>query len=828
LSIALLGAHLAPAQSAPTQNVALLTVQAGNGQVACECLNSSLQTFQPISVKATDSKGNPVSGATVTWTVTGGQMTLGANQAATLTTTTGSDGTSTTSISLVVIDDFTTGETSFLVNTVQASSNNNNVFFTETQSLLTSTGNAAIEVSGGPTYNGGDLSQATLSAPVTTILSTPIVVRVAGLELASGGVGNVAVHIINSQTSPTLTCSGGNAYADPGSVLTLANGNASCFPQFNGSGTGTFYITVGGPPAANIGSALFLQSFGPYTFTSIAGAPAAMQIVSGDYQIGTGLNPLVARVVDSNGYAVQNQAVTWAVTPAGAAALTNEQTVSDNNGEVSLDVSLFLPAASGALITVTLQSNTAIYAVFQETLAGHITGVTKVSGDTQSAQPGTNFPYPLVVQVNGTSGPVANYPLQFLTSGPVSLPGGTTVYTNANGQVSLTAKAGATTGTATVTAVAGTYNVAFTLTVSSTPSVTPNGLSIVSGNPQSAMLNTSFPSPLVVQVNSTNGAVPGYVVSFSGSGPISISSGAATTGSNGQAQITVQAGGTAGAATVTASIPGYTVTFNLTVVPAGPVLTANSFLNAASRVVGSISPCGLAIISAQGLTPDGNSDLSLAPVFGRLPLTVHGLSVTFGGYSAPIVSVAMGAVNPEVTLQVPCEVTPGSSVPVTVNVNGGGNSSINIPVQAVSPGIFQTTMSDGVLRAVVVRDDGTFADVGGTPLNPARRGEKIRIYATGLGSTAPFVDTDNIQDPNADLIGFDATVSDVLQVGIVNYGGLQIVSQRQAPDLIGVYEVQVQLPNDAPTGNSVQIAVAAVPPGASSAVSSIAALIPIQ
>jgi len=66
LLIALSGAHLAPAQTSPTQNVALLQAQAGNGQVACECLNSSLQTFQPITVKATDSKGNPVSGATVT------------------------------------------------------------------------------------------------------------------------------------------------------------------------------------------------------------------------------------------------------------------------------------------------------------------------------------------------------------------------------------------------------------------------------------------------------------------------------------------------------------------------------------------------------------------------------------------------------------------------------------------------------------------------------------------------------------------------------------------------------------------------------------------
>jgi uncharacterized protein (TIGR03437 family) len=270
------------------------------------------------------------------------------------------------------------------------------------------------------------------------------------------------------------------------------------------------------------------------------------------------------------------------------------------------------------------------------------------------------------------------------------------------------------------------------------------------------------------------------------------------------------------------------------VLPPGPAVTASSFLNAASRVVGAISPCGLAILTAPGLTPDGIGDLSPAPVFGRLPHSVHNFSVTFGGIPAPIVSVAMGATNPEVTLQVPCEVTPGNSVPVIVNA-GSGSTTVNVPVQTVSPGIFQTVMSDGVSRAVVVRDDGSFADVGGTdvydPNNPARRGETVRIYATGLGPTMPAVGTDSIQDPNADLVGYDATVAGTMQAGIVGSGGLQIISARQAPDLIGVYEVQVVIPSNAPTGNSVQIAIAVIPVGASSsapAVSSIAALIPIQ
>ena len=818
---------------AQTQSVARVAVQAGNGQAACQCINTVLQTFQPISVKATDNRGNPVPGATITWAVTSGQITLGSNQATTATTVTDNNGISTIPIALVVQSNVTSPAVPYLVNVIQAAANNNSVFFTELESLRTTQGSSVIQASGNPTFNGADLSQATLSAPVGSTLFTPIQMQVTSGS-PGAGVANVAVRIVNNQSSPALSCAYYGGYADPGSVLTDLSGNSSCYPVFNGSGTGKFYITVGGVPASNFASASYLQDFGPYTFTSIPGAAAAMQMVSGNNQVGAqgqALNPLVAQLVDANGYAVQNQTVTWAVTPAGAAALANAQTVTDNNGEVSAGASLYPPAASGALITVALASNAAISVAFQETLSGSVSSLTKVSGDGQSAQPGASFFQPLVVQVNGPSGPVANYPVQFQISGPVSLPGGSTGATNANGQVALTVKAGVLTGTATVTAVAGALSQTFTLTITSASSATPNGLTMVIGSGQSAILNTMFALPLVVQVNSAAGPVAGYVVSFSATGPIAISSAAATTGSNGQAQITVQAGATAGAATVTASVSVYSVTFNLTVTPAGPAITANSFLNAASRVAGSISPCSLAILSAPGLTPDGTSDLSMAPLFGRLPHSIHGLSVTFGGVPAPIVSVAMGATNPEVTLQVPCEVAPGPSVPVTVKV-GGGSTTLNIPVQAVSPGIFQMAMSDGVVRAVLVRDDGSFADIGGTdvwdPENPARRGENVRIYATGLGSTLPLVFTDDIQNPNADLIGFDATVASVVQAGIVGFGGLQVISARQAPDLIGIYEVQVLLPAGAPTGNSVPIAISVVPIGANSAVSSNVSLIPIQ
>jgi uncharacterized protein (TIGR03437 family) len=281
----------------------------------------------------------------------------------------------------------------------------------------------------------------------------------------------------------------------------------------------------------------------------------------------------------------------------------------------------------------------------------------------------------------------------------------------------------------------------------------------------------------------------------------------------------VTAGTTTGAATVTASISGFQTVFNLTVTPTGPQITAASFLNAASRQAGQLSPCSLAILTAPGLTPDsGGADFTAGPVFGRWPKSFNHLSVTFAGIPAPIRSVVQGATNPEVTLQVPCEVTPGASVPVVVNVNGGGTATTNIPIGAVSPGIFQQAMSDGTSRAVAVRSDGSFVDIGNPdqydPNNPARLGEVVRFYMTGLGTTTPAVATDSIENPNAYLVGADAKVDGTVTASFVGTNiSIPIVSARQAPGQIGVYEIQVTIPNNAPTGSNVQFTIGITPAG---------------
>jgi uncharacterized protein (TIGR03437 family) len=205
-----------------------------------------------------------------------------------------------------------------------------------------------------------------------------------------------------------------------------------------------------------------------------------------------------------------------------------------------------------------------------------------------------------------------------------------------------------------------------------------------------------------------------------------------------------------------------------------------------------------------------------------LPYLLASDSVSFNGVGAPIYNVAnINGQQPQITVQVPCETAPSASVPVTVTVNGVV-ATVNVPVLAASPGIFQTVMSDGVSRAVIVRPDGSFVSLS----NPARRGEIVRAYATGLGMTSPIVGTDATAIP-----GSDAIVQGTLIMGVTNTAGkgegIGVSTARVAPDLIGVFEIPFTVPTDAATGNNVNFSIGVIPAGSSTPIYSATVKIPI-
>jgi uncharacterized protein (TIGR03437 family) len=127
-------------------------------------------------------------------------------------------------------------------------------------------------------------------------------------------------------------------------------------------------------------------------------------------------------------------------------------------------------------------------------------------------------------------------------------------------------------------------------------------------------------------------------------------------------------------------------------------------------------------------------------------------------------------------------------------------------------------MFDGVTRAVLVRPDGSFVGLQ----NPARRGETIRLYVTGLGAVSPAVASNSVPPPGTDSLAVGQVI-----VGI-NNDGVRVLAVRAAPDRIGVYEIAFQVPSDAPTGNDIVLDVAVNTPGSSSTAFSGGSKIPIQ
>jgi uncharacterized protein (TIGR03437 family) len=422
-----------------------------------------------------------------------------------------------------------------------------------------------------------------------------------------------------------------------------------------------------------------------------------------------------------------------------------------------------------------------------------------ISGNNQSVNPEGKAPAALVAEVTDQGGNPSDGAQVAWTVSPVGSFTLSNLVTSsaANGQVSANATGGSAGGQATVT-VSLVSNSAVKVSFSLTVNVIFTAIEIVSGNNQSVQIDQPFPDALVVQVNDGSTPVSGATVDFKlVSGTAALSAASAVTGSNGQASVNVTAGATVGPIGITATVGAISQAFNLTALQVGPTITGIS--NAAGFQANYISPCSLATIFGTGLATgiQGYVSYFLVP-----PFQMAGVTVTFAGVSAPILNVVNEGGQESVSVQVPCDVVPGPAVPLVVTVNGG-STTLSVNVDALSPGVFQTTMSDGLLHPVMLRPDGSVVSLQ----NPARLGETTRMYVTGLGQTSPTaVSTDQFvplePDSSGNLVPEAMNVNLQVVVG-VNNSGLVLLSAQYAYGMVGVYELTFQMPAQAPTGNDV-------------------------
>jgi uncharacterized protein (TIGR03437 family) len=406
-----------------------------------------------------------------------------------------------------------------------------------------------------------------------------------------------------------------------------------------------------------------------------------------------------------------------------------------------------------------------------------------LQGNNQSGRPGQLLPLALSVQVSDAFGNVLSGTPVFFKVTPA---GGATltnvsVNTDQSGRASALARLGNIAGPVQVTVTAGTVTATFNLTVN----IPSAGIQAVSGGGQSTLVNTLFASAVFAKVVDANGnGVAGLPVAFavtSGSGSVGAPS--VTTDANGLASTTVTAGSTPGPITVTATSGNFSTTFALSSRLPGP--TNVMFLNGASFQQG-LSPGSIVTITGVGIASGVQGLVTPNSLVGPLPTGLAGVSVTFNGVSAPIYSVSNLNGREQVTVQVPWETAVGTAQ-VVINGTGGGSATLSVNVQQFSPGIFQTT-ANGQTYGVALRPDGSYVSAS----NPARRGEIIRIYATGMGQVTP-----NATTGSAGVTGQDINAPVVVGV---NNAGVRVVSARYAENLVGVYVIAFQIPLDTTPG----------------------------
>jgi uncharacterized protein (TIGR03437 family) len=153
-------------------------------------------------------------------------------------------------------------------------------------------------------------------------------------------------------------------------------------------------------------------------------------------------------------------------------------------------------------------------------------------------------------------------------------------------------------------------------------------------------------------------------------------------------------------------------------------------------------------------------------------------------------------------IQIPFELAGSNSAQVTVDVLGQTSTSRTIFLGQAAPGIFTLNQQGTGQAAILIANSDILAapagSIPGRNARPARRGEIVTIFLTGLGITAPALDTGAASAGNQ-----TATAATVMIDGLpalVNFSGT-------APGFVGLNQVNVTIPEGARLADNVQVVV---------------------
>jgi len=219
---------------------------------------------------------------------------------------------------------------------------------------------------------------------------------------------------------------------------------------------------------------------------------------------------------------------------------------------------------------------------------------------------------------------------------------------------------------------------------------------------------------------------------------------------------------------------------------AGPVLSGDGVVNAASYAHG-VAPGEIVTLFGINLGPStGVPNAGYDPNTGALPTTLGEVSVSFDSLAAPLFYVRSDQIN----VQVPYEVAGRSATSIVVSYRGAPSAAVSVPVADASPGIFAYNGRVLVLNAIT----GAVVDAA----HPISRGGWVTIYGTGSGLVDPSVATGKPAPLTPLSRARGVSVSIGGQFTTVDFAGM-------APGLVGLLQINLQIPPDVPTGTDVPL-----------------------
>ena len=230
---------------------------------------------------------------------------------------------------------------------------------------------------------------------------------------------------------------------------------------------------------------------------------------------------------------------------------------------------------------------------------------------------------------------------------------------------------------------------------------------------------------------------------------------------------------------------GWLSGFSLTIAgttQVNPTISSQTIVNAASIAgAGTAAPGELLSVVGIGIGPA----VAVAAPAGALPTTLGGTTVTINGTPAPIAYTSLYRAD----VQVPFNVTPGSTISVQVNFNNQTSTAATLNVMTAVPGVY-TASTGGAGPVKAVNQSGSVNSVA----NPAPKGSVIVVYASGLGAVNPAVAA-GAAPPNSPLSTVAGDVGAFIGgvAAPVWFAGL-------APGVPGLYQLNIQVPATASSG----------------------------